>query len=179
MQALSPIYRALFKEAVGHAGRLAQIDPLVWQSNWNVHSQANPHGPPSFPYLAPYVFQGAISNSRIVSLQDRTVTFTYRKPGSSRPRITPLDGMEFLRRFLQHVLPEGFMKVRHGGFLHTSCAISPDTLRLMIVQAHPIDGRPTQSVPPEPLAALCPPWGAPMHVVMRLWPANRPFVDTG
>jgi Putative transposase/Transposase zinc-binding domain len=179
VKALAPIYRALFKEDMDQAGLLAQIDPLVWHIHWNVHSQANPNGHTSFTYLAPYVFKVAISNSRIVSLKDRTVTFTYRKPGSARPRTTHLDVMEFLRRFLQHVLPDGFMKVRHFGFLHASCAIPPTTLRLLIVQAHSIDFRPTQSVPPEPLAALCPTCGAQMHVVMRLWTAHRAFVDTG
>src|SRR5687768_3059235 len=156
VKALSPIYRALFKDAMDQAGWLAQIDPRVWQTNWNVHSQANPNGHTSFTYLAPYVFKVAISNSRIVSLKDRTVTFTYRKPGSSRPRTTHLDAIEFLRRFLQHVLPDGFMKVRHFGFLHASCAIPTNTLRLMIVQAHRIDFKPTHSGPPAPLAALCP-----------------------
>jgi Putative transposase/Transposase zinc-binding domain len=179
VKALSPISRALFKEAMDQAGLLAQSDPLVWQTNWNVHSQANPNGHTSFKYLAPYVFKVAISNSRIVSRTDRTVTFTYRKPGSSRPRTTQLDVMEFLRRFLQHVLPEGFMKVRHFGFLHASCAIPTDTLRLMILQAHPIDCKPTQSGPPAPLAPLCPTCGAQMRVVMRLWTATRAFVDTG
>jgi hypothetical protein len=179
VKALSPIYRALFKEDMDQAGLLAQIDPLVWQTNWNVHSQANPNGHTSFKYLAPYVFKVAISNSRIVSLKDRTVTFTYRKPGSARSRTTHLDVMEFLRRFLQHVLPNGFMKVRHFGFLHASCAIPTDTLRLMILQAHPIAFKPTQSGPPAPLAALCPTCGAQMRVVMRLWRSNRAFVDTG
>ena len=179
VKALSPIYRALFKEAMDHAGLLAQINPLVWQTNWNVHSQANPNGHTSFTYLAPYVFKVAIANSRIVSLTDRTVTFTYRKVGSARLRTTTLDAVEFIRRFLQHVLPEGFMKVRHFGFLHASCAIPTDTLRLLIVQAHPIDCKPTQRLPPAPLAARCPTCGAPMRVVMRLWTSNRAFVDTG
>ena len=54
-----------------------------------------------------------------------------------------------------------------------------DTLRLMILQAHPIDFKPTQSGPPAPLTALCPTCGAQMRVVMRLWLSNRAFVDTG
>lgn len=179
VKALSPIYRALFKENMRHAGLLEHIDPQVWTIPWNVHSQAQPHGHSALQYLAPYVFRVAISNQRLVSLKDRTVTFTYRKVGSARLRTTPLDVMEFLRRFLQHVLPDGFMKVRHFGFLHASCAIPPDTLRLMIVQAHPMACKPTQRVSPQPLAARCPTCGAPMRVVMRLWTAERAFVDTG
>jgi hypothetical protein len=179
VKALSPIYRALFKAAMDQAGLLAQIDPLVWQTNWNVHSQANPDGHTSFQYLAPYVFRVAIANSRLVSLTDRTVTFTSRKVGSARPRTAQLDVMEFLRRFLQHVLPDGFVKVRHFGFLQASCGIPSDTLRLLIAQAHPIAGKPMQIVPPQPFVVRCPTCGTPMCVVMRLWTSNRAFVDTG
>jgi len=179
VQALSPIYRAIFKEDRRHAGLLEQIDPQVWTIPWNVHSQAHHQGHSAFTYLAPYVFRVAISNQRLVGLTDHTVTFTYRKPGSSRPRTTTLDAMEFLRRFLQHVLPDGFMKVRHFGFLHASCAIPTDTLRRMISQAHSIDGEPPHREPPEPVVAFCPTWGGQMRVVMRLWTSNRAFVDTG
>jgi hypothetical protein len=169
----------MWKEEMIKAALLEHIDPQAWNIPWNVHSQATPNSHMAFTYLAPYVFKVAISHRRIVGLTDRTVTFTYRKPGSARLRMAHLDVMEFIRRFLQHVLPEGFMKVRHFGFLHASCAIPTDTLRRMILQAHPIDFKPPQSVPPEPLAAFCPTCGAPMRVVMRLWTSNRAFVDTG
>jgi hypothetical protein len=100
-----------------------------------LQSQANPNGHTSFTYLAPYVFKVAISNSRIVLLADRTVTFTYRKVGSARLRTVQLDGMEFLRRFLQHVLPDGFQKVRHFGSPQSSlvsvrCCMSTGTQAL-------------------------------------------------
>ncbi len=49
---------------------------------------------------------------RIAKVEDGRVTFRYRKPGSSRDRLMTFDVMEFIRRFLQHVLPSGFMKVR-------------------------------------------------------------------
>ncbi|HEY5866675.1 MAG TPA: transposase [Candidatus Tectomicrobia bacterium] len=120
-----------------------------------------------------------MSNQRLVSLTDRTVTFTYRKVGSARPRTTTLDVLEFLRRFLQHVLPDGFVKVRHFGLLHASCAIPLATIRLMIVQEQPIQDKPMRLVPLPPRVALCPTCGAPMRVVMRRWTSNRAFVDTG
>ena len=179
VKALSPIYRALFKDEMRHAGLLEQIDPQVWTIPWNVHSQANHHGHSAFTYLAPYVFKVAISNRRIVSLTDRTVTFTYRKVGSARPRTAQLDVMEFLRRFLQHVLPHGFMQVRHFGFLHASCAIPPATIRLMMGQEHPLDDPLPPRTPPPPHVARCPTCGAPLRVVMRLWTSHRDCVDTG
>ena len=130
-------------------------------------------------YLAPYVFKVAISNRRIVSLKDRTVTFTYRKPGSARPRTTHLDAIEFIRRFLQHVLPDGFMKVRHFGFMNTRCAIPTDTMRRMILQRHPVAFKTPDVEAPAPFVASCPTCGKPMQVVMRRWTSNRAFLDTG
>jgi hypothetical protein len=178
VQALSPIYRALFKDAMRQAGLLEHIDPPVWSIPWNGHSPANHHGPSAFTSRAPYVFKVAISNHRLVSLKDHLVTCTYRKVGSARLRTTHLDAIEFLRRFLQHVLPHGFMKVRHFGFLHASCAVPLTTIRRMIVPAPPGNDQPPPRPPPPPRAARCPTCGAPMRVVMRLWTASRDFVDT-
>jgi len=179
VKALSPIYRALVKEEMHRAGLLERIDPQVWTIPWNVHSQAKHHGHSAVTYLAPYVFKVAISNHRLVRLTDRTVTFTSRKVGSARLRTTHLDVMEFLRRFLQHVLPHGFMKVRHFGFLHASCAVPLATVRLLMGQGPPSEGRPPQRPPPPPRAARCPTCGASMRVVMRLWTSPRAFIDTG
>jgi hypothetical protein len=89
VQALSPIDRALFKEDMDQAGLLAQLAPLLWQITWNGHSQANPNGHTSCQYLAPAVFKVALSHRHIVSLKDRTVTCTDRKPGRARPRTPP------------------------------------------------------------------------------------------
>jgi hypothetical protein len=180
VKALSPIYRALFKAEMRQARLLEHIDPQGWIIPWNVHSQANHHGHSACTYLAPYVFKVAIANQRIVSLTDRTVTFTYRKVGRARLRTAHLDVMEFLRRFLQHAFPEGFLKVRPFGFLHTSCAIAPATIRLMMEQGHPGEDPPTQRKPTSPLprVARCPTCGVSMHVVMRVWTSPKGFVDT-
>jgi Putative transposase/Transposase zinc-binding domain len=179
VKALSPIYRAIFKEDMRQARLLEHIDPQVWTIPWNVHSQATPHAHAALTYLAPYVFKVAISNSRIVSLTDRTVTFTYRKPGSSRRRTMSLDAMEFLRRFLQHVLPDGFMKVRHFGFMNASCALKTDTIRLMILQRHLFAYKPPLVDASSPCVVSCPTCGGHMKLLMRLWTSHRGFVDTG
>jgi hypothetical protein len=87
--------------------------------------------------------------------------------------------MEFLRRFLQHVVPHGFMKVRHFGFLHARWAIPPATIRLMLGQAPPLDDPPPPRPLPPPRVARCPTCGAPMRVILRLWTSHSGFVDTG
>ncbi len=103
VKALSPIYRALCKEAMRQAGLLEYIAPEVWTIPWNVQSQAHHHGHSAFTSLAPSVFRVALANRRLVGLTDRTVTFPSRPPGSARPRTTHLDVRAFLHRFLPHV----------------------------------------------------------------------------
>jgi hypothetical protein len=117
VKALSKIYRGKFRDALAKAGLADRIDPEVWRQDWIVHSQAVGDGRASLKYLAPYVFRVAISDRRIVSCVDSRVTFLYRKSGTRHWRKMTLGAMEFIRRFLQHVLPTGFMKVRHYGFL--------------------------------------------------------------
>lgn len=133
VRALSKIFRAKFKHEMAQNNLLCQINPEVWKLDWNVNCQPVGNAEASLKYLAPYVFRVAISNSRIVSFDESTVTFCYRKQGSRRSRKTTLDVFEFIRRFLQHVLPSGFMKVRHYGFMSSNCRVALNRLRLLIL----------------------------------------------
>lgn len=132
VRALSKVFRAKFRDEMHAAGLLDQIPADVWEQEWIVNCQAVGDSSTSLSYLAPYVFKVAISNSRIVKVQNRTVTFRYRKSSSQRMRTMTLDVMEFIRRFLQHVLPTGFMKVRYFGFMNPNCKVQLDTLRDLI-----------------------------------------------
>jgi hypothetical protein len=105
------------------AGLLEEIDPDVWSQEWVVDSQSVGGGENSLRYLARYVFRVAISNNRIVSFDQQSVTFRYKDSDTRTWQTMTLDGLEFIRRFLQHVLPTGFMKVRHYGFLNGNAAI--------------------------------------------------------
>jgi hypothetical protein len=118
------------------AGLFEQIPSDLWQTDWNVNSQAVGSSEASLKYLAPYVFRVAISNSRILKVLDRTVFIRYRKPHSHRLRTLALEVMEFIRRFLQHVLPTGFMKVRYYGFLNPNCGVPLDRIRTLIEMAY-------------------------------------------
>ena len=132
VQALSQIFRAKFRDLMEQAKLFDQVPAEVWHIDWNVNCQAVSSSEASLKYLAPYVFKVAISNSRIVRVQDRTVLIRYRKPHSERSRILALDVMEFIRRFLQHVLPTGFMKIRYYGLMNPNCAVSRDRIRCLI-----------------------------------------------
>ena len=132
VKALSVIFRAKFRDLIKQARLFDQIPPAAWQIDWNVNCQAVGSSQATLKYLAPYVFKVAISNSRIVGVHDRTVRIRYRKPHSERSRILDLDVMEFIRRFLQHVLPTGFMKIRYYGFMNPNCKIALDRIRGLI-----------------------------------------------
>jgi hypothetical protein len=132
VRALSRIFRAKFRDEMIKAGLFDSIPAHVWEQEWNVNCQAVGESQASLKYLAPYVFKVAISNHRIVKVEDHTVFFRYRKTHSNRWRTMALDAMEFIRRFLQHILPTGFMKVRYYGFLNPNCKFDLDTIATLI-----------------------------------------------
>lgn len=132
VKALSKIFRAKFRDEIKAAGLFDLAPSDVWDIDWNVNCQAVGESSASLGYLAPYVFKVAISNNRIIKVENRTVTFRYKKAKSSRWRTMALEVFEFMRRFLQHVLPTGFMKVRYFGFMNSSCKVELDTISTLI-----------------------------------------------
>jgi hypothetical protein len=135
VRALSILFRAKFREALQAAGLSDCVEAAVWRHDWVVHCRPAGDGRASLKYLAPYVFRVAISDRRIVSYDDQSVTFSYRKSGSNRWRKMTLEPLEFIRRFLQHVLPRGFQKVRHYGFLSPNSHQSLEEVRWLVTLA--------------------------------------------
>ena len=113
--ALSKIFRGKFKAGLKKLGLFNQVPTSVWQQNWVVHCQHAGSGQKVLDYLGRYVFRIAIANSRIASFQNGQVTFRYRDNRSQQIQHVTLDAQEFIRRFLRHVLPKGFVKVRSYG----------------------------------------------------------------
>ncbi len=135
--ALSKIYRAKFKDIMDSAGLLDAIDPVVWTKAWNVNSQAVGDGRDSLRYLAPYVFRVAIGNHRISAVEQLPdgsgrVTFMVKPSHEKHYRPMTVTAEEFIRRFLQHVLPTGFQKVRHFGFLHKRSRVAIVWLAMLV-----------------------------------------------
>ena len=137
VRVLSRLFRRLLLErlrAAHRAGRLDLVGPLtelqqaeafeallrsLAKREWVVYAKPPFAGPRQvLDYLARYTHRVALSNDRIEALEDGTVTFRwkdYRQPG--QPRRMTLEAMEFIRRFLLHVLPLGFVRIRHYGLL--------------------------------------------------------------
>ncbi len=147
VRALSPIFRAKFRDAMEHAGLLDQIDPALWRVDWNVNCQPVGDAQASLKYLSRYVFKVGISEGRIVRADDAEVVFRYRKVGSQRQRTMALAPAEFIRRFLQHVLPAGFMKVRYFGFLSPSFSMPIEEVKGRIELAQGFAARAPQDAP--------------------------------
>jgi hypothetical protein len=119
VKALSRIVRAKFRDALRQADPncFADVPAAVWHKEWVVHCQPVGYGQHALKYLAPYIFRVAIGNNRILKLADDKVTFRYRLTDTGKLKRCTLPAQEFIRRFLQHVLPRGFVKVRYYGFL--------------------------------------------------------------
>lgn len=103
----------------GYAARLQE----AWQKKWIVYAKKPFAGPEQvLSYLGRYTHRIAISNHRIKAIDDRKVVFSYKdRSDGNRTRTMVLPVMEFIRRFLLHVLPKRFMKIRYYGFLANVC----------------------------------------------------------
>jgi hypothetical protein len=188
VKALSRIIRGKFRDALRQTSLFALVPATVWRQVWVVHCQPVGNGSTALKYLAPYIFRVAISNKRILKLADGKVSFRYRDSDTDKLRMCTLAAAEFIRRFLQHVLPKGFVKVRYYGFLS-----SGSRHRLAIIHgqlANPLAGQPSsQNTPNADLemadhkadelnpsfVLLCPACGQAMQRVSILCPSiGRP-----
>jgi Putative transposase/Transposase zinc-binding domain len=129
---------------------------VVWRKDWIAHVTAWGQGEQAvLDYLARYVFRIAITNARITGLDDGGVTISYRDRKSGRRPTCRLSGHEFMRRFLQHVLPRGLHKVRYFGLWYPRHREDAARVRQMLqLQAPPPATRlPETVVPPDPAEA--------------------------
>ncbi len=115
VKALSQLFRAKFRDALRKTDGFASLPPSVWEQDWVVHCQPVGNGLTAFKYLAPYIFRVAISNRRLVKVEDDQVTFRYRASDTGETKFCTLPAEKFIHRFLQHVLPKSFVKVRYYG----------------------------------------------------------------
>ena len=173
VKALSPIFRAKFRDQLKKSELFAAVAPRVWHKDWVVHSEAVGSGQQAFQYLAPYIFRVAISNNRISSLDHGHVTFYYKESATDQLKRCTVTAQEFIRRFLQHVLPNRFIKVRYYGLL------SP-AHRQLLHQARQLLSVTTSKLKPEvvktsnSLALLsCPHCGGPLTLLSPLAPRGR------
>ncbi len=143
----------------------------IFRHDWVVYSKPPFGGSDQvLRYLGSYTHRIAISNHRLVSLQDGKVTFRWRDSAhKNKKRLMTLGVDEFLRRFLLHVLPRGFIRIRHFGFLsgRRRGAMIPLCKQLLASAPASTDSRASTAPDRAPLW-ICPCCGGPMVIVERL-----------
>jgi len=144
VKALSKIFRGKLHQALRQTNCYERIPAKVWQQKWVVHCEPVGSGLGALKYLAPYIFRVAISNNRILKLENDRVTFRYRDTQTQAERFCTLGAEDFMHRFLQHVLPKSFVKVRYYGLFSPSLRKPLAILRQQLGHTTP-----TLSLPPE------------------------------
>ena len=149
VRALSVIFRTKVRDYLREANLAGEIDKKIWTKDWVVHSEPVGSGAAAFKYLAPYIFRVAISNNRIINLHDGFVTFKYKESATDQTRICTLTAEEFIRRFLQHILPLRLVKVRYYGLLSPRRRPLLDTARKLLASASPKPNQISQLLRPQ------------------------------
>src|SRR6267154_1775378 len=200
VEVLSRVFRGKFHEALKrafHDGKLnfhgdlkllaqprtfaAWLRP-VFRKDWVVYAK-RPFGGPEYVlrYLGRYTHRVAISNHRLVSFADGKVTFRWRDSAhNNEQKLLTLSLDEFLRRFLLHLLPEGFVRIRNFGLLANRKRATTLPLCFHLLGAAP---QTEQAASPTSQLWLCPKCGGPMLVIERLTAAeiqlrSPPFMIT-
>ena len=149
------LLRALIIEQQWLTRQQAQqlLDKLM-AKDWIVYAKSTlQHTKSVIAYLARYTHKAAISNQRICQVNDQQVHFTWKDYRDGQQKICQLSGEEFLRRYLLHVLPKRYMRIRHYGFLANRCrqqklhCIHTAITRQALAEAAPLP--PTPCLPPE------------------------------
>ncbi len=201
VRVLSRLFRRLFLEklvAVHEAGRLhffgkhrhlvdsqafaAHLSPLR-KLEWVVYAKRPFAGPEAvLAYLSRYTHRVAISNSRLVALDDHGVTFKwkdYRAKGRHRQKVMTLATHEFIRRFLIHVLPLGFHRIRHYGLFANggragNLALARQLLAMPPPETRTDDAESDDDAEPPALAQPCPHCGGRMIIIETFEPGHPP-----
>jgi hypothetical protein len=142
VQLLSRKIAAKFRDALKKEKPelFATISAGVWRREWVSFCKHYGCGNDAvLNYLSRYVFRTAISNARILDMDDTHVTFRWKDRDSDTWRTVRLPGVEFLRRFLQHVLPRGFHKIRYYGLWHHSKRDLSSRAWLLLILQNPME----------------------------------------
>lgn len=180
VRVLSRHLRRLFEQALRkrHPELFALVPAKLWKQEWVVHCVPWGNGQKGvLDYLARYVFRIAITNRRILAMDEQSVTFQYKDRKGNRQKTCRLDGSEFLRRFCLHILPKGFHKVRYYGLWnprHRDLAGQVRQLLHLAGPAEPTSKQPGVEPPSfTPFAPRCPHCGCAQLRHVRELPRPR------
>ncbi len=106
---LAKLFRGKMRAALRQLGWAREVPAATWSTAWVVDCRGVGSGEAALTYLAPYVFRVALSNKRIVAVVNDQITFCYRDAATKKTKRSTVAAPEFIGRFLQHVLPKGFV----------------------------------------------------------------------
>jgi hypothetical protein len=164
---LAILFRAKLRAALRQTELYRQVPADSWRQAWVVDCRPVGSGAAALKYLAPYIFRVALSNKRIVGLHNDQVTFRYRDGQTKQVKLCTLGALSFMGRFLQHVLPKGFVKVRYYGlFSHRQHALLAQIRQRLLEATSSAVASTTlprsKPVPSTPVVVCCPVCGEPM-----------------
>jgi hypothetical protein len=151
-----------------------QADPSIWTKDWGVHIQPAGSGAAALKYLGAYAARTAITDARILDLTQDSVTFSWKdRSDHNRRRELNLPGIEFVKRYLRHVLPKGMRSVRYYGFCHP--AAKANRMRVQFHSAMPVAFGATASTVTSNSDSLprCPRCDGPLRFIRRIQSAWR------
>lgn len=187
---LAQHFRTLFREQLEKRApeALSHLPKKIWKQQWVVDTQAAGSGENALAYLARYIFKTATGNRPLQQLPSGHVLWPYRDSNTGEHKSIRLEPFELIRRFLQHILPKGFCRVRLFGWLHPAGKIRGNRVRALLKEAPILTEQERQSwqeIPkgsadfeaadpslpgPKP-SCPCPRCGKPM-ILLGSWPAS-------
>lgn len=178
---LATLFRGKLRDALRQTELWSSIPAEVWRQDWVVDCRPVGSGRRALKYLAPYVFRVALSNNRILGMEEGQVTFRYQDGATGERRTCTLPAEAFIERFLMHILPKGFVKVRYYGLFRVGARQQLARLRAqLILQQRKADLLPPADERPKPDARLglgCPRCGEEMRLERVLPPQRGPPVS--
>jgi hypothetical protein len=148
-----------------------QIDEGVWQKDWGVHLQPFGDGTRAIQYLGRYVCRGPIGDSRIIAMTGEQVSFRWKdRANGGAEKVDTVDGVEFVKRYLRHVLPKGMRAIRQYGFCHP--AAKEKRVKIAFLTGRPLLIGALALPPPKPerppkVCACC---GGPLKLARKIEP---------
>jgi putative transposase/transposase-like zinc-binding protein len=150
--ALAKIFRAKVRDALDREKLLEQVDPATFRKAWNVHLQHAGTGEHAAEYLSRYAHRVALTNDRIEAFDHGRVTFRYISSRTHQTQRLTLPVQAFIARFLKHVLPKGFQKIRGYGLFRPAATRQRQRARqlLELDPALPLNLKNSPAATPQP-----------------------------
>ena len=146
------------------------VNPAAWRKDWGVHIQPAGSGAAALKYLGRYVARTAITDARMLEVSEHDVTFRWKDRAQNCDAILRLPGVEFVERYLRHVLPVGLRSIRYYGFCHP--AAKARRLRVQLHSGRVVEFGATPAPKPTSSACpACPRCGRPTKKIFALTPA--------